>query len=116
MLLMEECDALAMDLGNRLERRKVKMVRVFMGEPDVVETLVGDRRGRAVESGAIVDDLSFGPGIGPDTGGLGLQENTRVIDEGDFHDSLKDVPAVMMWRICFNSVNGRLNFTVEPTM
>ena len=72
-----------------LERGEMEMVGVLVGEPDMLDSFERYGRRWAEKSGAVVDDLSASPRIGPDTCCLGFQQKTRVVDKSDFHSILE---------------------------
>jgi hypothetical protein len=60
---------------------------MFVGNPDVLDSLDRNLPGRAVECAAIIDDFPFGPRIAPNACACRLKKETRVIDKCELHGS-----------------------------
>src|ERR1700730_13573519 len=73
---------------NGFQSGEVKMIRMLVGKPNMLDPLVRYRRRRTVEGRTVVNDFPLGPGIGPDTSGLGFDQNAGMVYECDFHSCL----------------------------
>jgi len=85
--LVQHRDALPIGLRNGLQRWKIEMVRMLVGNPDVFDSLDRNLPRGAVERTAIVDDFPLGPGIAPNACACGLKKEASVIDKCEFHGS-----------------------------
>src|ERR1700676_3206188 len=85
---MQKGNSLPIGFRNGFQSGEVKMIGMLVGQPNMLDPLVRYRGRRAVECRTVVNDFPFSPGIGPDTSGLGFDQNARVIYECDFHSCL----------------------------
>jgi hypothetical protein len=85
MFLVKDSYALALELRDLAKSVEMKMVGMFVRNPEIVDAVIRNVGRRAEQRPAIVDGLPCHPGIAQEIRSLRFEEITRVIDKGNSH-------------------------------
>src|SRR5260370_36561951 len=108
MPLIEYFDAGLINVRDPLQGWKVEMIRMFMGDPDVIHGRRGRRACGANQSPTIIEDFAYGPGVAKDCSVLACNQNTCVLHEANF-DSLVPFTRLLHSAVRRNGVPGSLS-------
>src|SRR5260370_27849567 len=85
MPLIEYFDEGLMNVREPIQGWKVEMIRMFMGDPDVIHGRRGRRACGANQSPTIIEDFAHEPGVAKYCSVLAFNQNTCVFHEANFH-------------------------------
>src|SRR5260370_8010732 len=86
MPLIEYFDAGLINVRDPLQGWKVEMIRMFMGDPDVIHGRRGRRACGANQSPTIIEDFAHEPGAAKYCSVLAFHQNTCLFHEANFPD------------------------------